>query len=124
MAALRGQTRTMKKFRHHSYFAKPRQEQRYLFPHVCFSCRKSFKKPMRALPRRCPQCHGPMVMLSRKFSAPRMTDVGQWRKVEYLVGHGFRFQSIREQSGGLLVQYPATLADAKSFVERHAKRVR
>ncbi|ATA53306.1 hypothetical protein CKY39_08860 [Variovorax boronicumulans] len=79
---------------------------------------------MRALPRLCPQCHGPMVMLSRKFSAPRMSDVDQWCKVEYLVSHGFRFQSIREQPSGLLVQYPATLADAKLFVERHANRVR
>ncbi|RMA63351.1 hypothetical protein C8C96_4438 [Acidovorax sp. 100] len=114
----------MKKFRHHSYFAKPRQEQQYLFPHVCFSCRKSFKKPMRVLPRLCPQCQGPMVMLNRKFSAPKMTDVDQWRKVEYLVSQGFRFQSIREQPSGLLVRYPATLADAKLFVKRHAAQVR
>jgi len=106
----------MKKFKHHVYFAKPRQEQRHLFPHVCFSCRKSFKKPTREIARLCPQCHGPMVMLSRKFSAPRMTDVEQWRKVEFLVSHGFRFQSIHEQPGGSLVDYPATLAEAKLFV--------
>jgi hypothetical protein len=114
----------MKKFKHHLYFAKPRQEQRHLFPHVCFSCRKSFKKPTREIARLCPQCHGPMVMLSRKFSAPRMIDVEQWRKVEFLVSHGFRFQSIREQPSGSLVDYPATLAEAKLFVERHAGRVR
>ena len=114
----------MKKFKHHLYFAKPRQEQRHLFPHVCFSCRKSFKKPTREIARLCPQCHGPMVMLSRKFSAPRMTDVEQWRKVEFLVSHGFRFQSIHEQPSGSLVDYPATMAEAKLFVERHAGRVR
>ena len=114
----------MTKFRHHSYFAKPRQEQQRLFPHVCFSCRKSFKKPVRALPRHCPQCHGPMVMLNRKFSAPKMTNIDQWRKVEYLVTHGFRFQSIHEQPSGLIVPYPATLADAKLFVEQHANRGR
>jgi hypothetical protein len=114
----------MKKFKHHSYFAKPPQEQQHLFPHVCFSCRKSFKKPKRALARFCPQCHEPMVMLSRKFSAPKMTDVDQWRKVEYLVSHGFRFQSIHEQTNGSLIRYPATLAEAKLFVEEYAGRVR
>ena len=114
----------MKKFKHHSYFAKPEHEPLHLFPHVCFSCRKSFKKPMPALARLCPQCHGPMVRLSRKFSAPKMTDVNQWRKVEYLVSQGFRFQSIHEQPSGTLVNYPATLAEAKSFIERHAGRVR
>ncbi|WP_092762911.1 hypothetical protein [Rhodoferax sp. OV413] len=113
----------MKTFRHHSYFAKPEHTQMRLFPHVCFSCRKSFKKPMRALARLCPQCGGPMVMLSRKFSAPKMTDVDQWRKVEYLVSHGFRFQSIHEQPSGTLVQYPATLAAAKLFVERYTGQV-
>ena len=114
----------MKKFKHHLYFAKPRQEQMHLFPHVCFSCRKSFKKPTREIARLCPQCHGPMVMLSRKFSAPRMTDVEQWRKVEFLVSHGFRFQSMHEQPSGSLVDYSATLAEAKLLVERHAGRVR
>jgi len=114
----------MKKFKHHSYFAKPAQEQQHLFPHVCFSCRKSFKKPKRALARLCPQCHEPLVMLSRKFSAPKMTDIDQWRKVEYLVRHGFRFQSIHEPPNGSLVRYPATLAEAKLFVEEYADRVR
>ncbi|MGJ7498236.1 hypothetical protein ACSFA8_24665 [Variovorax sp. RT4R15] len=114
----------MKKFTHHSYFSKPEQDQRRLFPHVCFACRKSFKKPMRTLTRLCPQCHGPMVMLSRKFAAPKMTDVDQWRKVEFLLNHGFRFQSMHEQPSGSLVQYPATLVEAELFVERYARRAR
>lgn len=79
---------------------------------------------MRALARLCPQCHGPMVRLSRKFPTPKMTDIDQWRKVEYLVSHGFRFQSIHEQPSGTLVHYPATLAEAKLFVERYVGRVR
>lgn len=114
----------MQKFKHHSYFAKPGNGQQHLFPHVCFACRKSFKKPKRELPRLCPQCHRPMVMLSRKFSAPKMTDLEQWSKVEYLVNHGFRFQSIHEPPSGLLVHYPATKSEAKSFVEKYADLVR
>lgn len=63
-------------------------------------------------------------MLSRKFSAPKAHDADQWRKVQLLVDHGFRFQSIREQASGLIVAYPATVADAKLFVERYACQVR
>lgn len=63
-----------------------------------------------------------MVMLSRKFSAPRCKDLGQWEKVRFLIEHGFRFYPAYELScGGMLaVRYPATLAEAKTFVHRFA----
>lgn len=109
----------MGEFRHHSYFPKEREKQGYLFPHVCFQCRKSFKKPAAEQPRLCPQCAGETVMLSRKFSAPKASDLEQWKKVEFLVAHGFVFQSIREPNG-LSVSYPSTLADAKAFVAKYA----
>lgn len=63
-----------------------------------------------------------MEMLSRKFSAPKAKDIPQWKKVQYLVEHGFRFQSVREAESGQLVKYPATLEEAKAFVQRFAKR--
>jgi hypothetical protein len=57
-------------------------------------------------------------MLSRKFSAPKSKDREQWQKVQYLVEHGFRFYPVRKfEEGGLLVRYPATLKEAKVFVE-------
>ena len=113
----------MKKFKHHSHFTKPSAEQRYLFPFVCFNCRKSFRKPGRALPRLCPQCGREMVILNRKFSAPKMSDIGQWRKVEFLVNKGFRFQSIHEADGSL-VKYPESMTEARKFAERYARSVR
>ena len=62
-------------------------------------------------------------MLSRKFSAPKMSDAEQWRKVEFLVDQGFKFQSIHEADGSL-VRYPVNMAEAKEFAEKYAHRVR
>jgi hypothetical protein len=110
-------------FKHHKYFAKPRQEQAYLFPHVCFHCRKSFKKPMSRSERLCPQCAGGLVRLSRKFKAPPSKDLRQWEKVKFLVEHGFRFYSVyqRTGSGEIRVPYPSTLAEARDFVRAHIR---
>ena len=60
-----------------------------------------------------------MEMLSRKFSAPRSADVAQWKKVQFLVEHGFRFYSVyrpSESGGKQSVRYPATLEEAEDFV--------
>ncbi len=68
----------------------------------------------------CPQCGGIAVGLSRKFKAPARTDIAQWKKVEYLVCHGFRF--FREHGPEGPVPYPSTLAEARAFVRRYGKR--
>lgn len=60
-----------------------------------------------------------MEMLSRKFSAPKSADIAQWKKVQFLVEHGFRFYSVYrdvESGGKQSVRYPTTLAAAKDFV--------
>ena len=110
----------MAKFKHHSHFPKPGAEPAYRFPFVCFACRKSFKYPAQPEHRVCPQCRGPMERLSRKFSAPKSTDLMQWRKVQYLVEHGFRFHTAYVPvAPGVMqsVDYPGTLQEAKAFVE-------
>ncbi|PKO67322.1 MAG: hypothetical protein CVU22_12365 [Betaproteobacteria bacterium HGW-Betaproteobacteria-16] len=109
----------MAAFKHHKYFPKEKDAQRFLFPHVCFDCRKSFKKPASDEPRLCPQCSNPLAKLSRKFSAPASSDKAQWEKVHFLVEHGFLFQSVFEpsESGGQQrVPYPSTLEEARKFV--------
>ncbi|KAA9001095.1 hypothetical protein FJU30_07510 [Affinibrenneria salicis] len=113
----------MKRFRHHSYFARQRQTQRWLLPHVCFICRKAYRKPPAVAARRCPQCGGAMTGLSRKFATPARSDIRQWKKVQYLVEHGFFFQSVyrlSEGGGYCKVAYPASLADAREFVRLYA----
>jgi len=109
----------MGNFQHHSRFPKQKHVTAYRFPFVCFDCRKSFKLPVSTGTRLCPQCRRPMEMLSRKFSTPRSADLVQWKKVQFLVEHGFRFYSVYrvvESGGKQSVRYPATLAEAKDFV--------
>jgi hypothetical protein len=80
------------------------------------------KYPASHAERRCAQCRGPMVMLSRKFSAPNSKDLAQWAKVKFLIEHGFRFYSVYEphESGGMVrVAYPKTLREAEGFVVRY-----
>ena len=63
-----------------------------------------------------------MALLSRKFSAPKTTDIEQWKKVQFLVSRGFIFQSVhetREDGKTINVQYPATLHEAKEFVVKY-----
>ena len=109
----------MSTFKHHSRFPKEKAAQNYLFPNLCLSCRKSFKKPHSTEPRTCPECGAPMVEVTRKFSAPKSSNYAQWEKVIFLVQHGFLFQSIYAQKeDGLYykVNYPRTLKEAHEFV--------
>lgn len=117
----------MAAFKHHEYFPKEKDVQRFLFPHACFRCRKSFKKPASDESRLCPQCTNPMVKLSRKFAPPALSDKAQWKKVQFLVEHGF-LQPVYEPSEGGGQQrapYPATLEEAMTFVvESKAQAIR
>ena len=99
---------------------KTKRGSTYLFPCICFGCRKTFRKPPSETPRPCPDCSKPMIMLNRKFSSPKSRDVEQWKKVDYLVQHGFYFFSVyrtAENGKKISVPYPARLADAPSFVK-------
>ena len=114
----------MKKFKSHTHFPKEKDLSNYLFPHVCFTCSKSFRKPQSNEKSICPDCRGSLIRLSRKFTTPKKTDKAEWRKIQFLVDHGFRFQSIYELvegSGGAyrVVNYPRTIKEAKVFVTKH-----
>ncbi|HRH77479.1 MAG TPA: hypothetical protein PK129_09060 [Cellvibrionaceae bacterium] len=112
----------MSKFKHHRYFSKDKDIQSYLFPNLCFSCRKCFKKPKAEKARICPESGEPMVEVNRKFSAPKTADNYQWEKVQFLVENGFIFQSIfdlRKDAGRYSVSYPKTLKEAQEFVVKY-----
>ncbi len=94
----------------------------YLYPHVCFTCRKSFKGPDSPELRLCPQCKNEMVQLSRKFRTPKNTDAEAWRVVEYVVNAGFFYESIHLE-GGKQARYPKTMREAEEFVRCYADRI-
>jgi predicted nucleic acid-binding Zn-ribbon protein len=112
-------------FKHYTSFPNRKGLREHLFPHVCFVCRKSFKRPASKIPRLCPECGGKTVKLSHKFFAPRTSDIKQWKKVEFLVAHGFTFDSVLELSedgGYSATKFPKTLAEARKWViERRRK---
>lgn len=70
----------------------------------------------------CVSCGGVTYNLGRHFKAPKKSDVTQWKKVVYLVHHGFYFQKIRPiKNSYFSVSYPSTLAEAKVFVKKYKK---
>jgi len=64
-------------------------------------------------------------MLNRKFSAPKATDLRQWRKVALLVEHGFVFHSVyRSTPDGRHTRaaYPKNLAEVPAFAAEFASQ--
>ena len=80
--------------------AKPKRRvasaESYLVAHACFACRKSFKvHPRQDTKSVCPQCSSELYCMGRSFRAPALSNTEQWRKVQALYAHGFRFFSYR-----------------------------
>jgi DNA-directed RNA polymerase subunit RPC12/RpoP len=89
----------------------------YLIAHACFRCRKSFKVKPRETRIRCPQCGGEIHWMGRNFEAPKMSDVEQWRKVQALYAHGFRF--FGDGSYPHATPLPDRYRDVARFVEEN-----
>jgi hypothetical protein len=54
--------------------------------------------------------------MGRAFKAPKKTDVEQWKKVEALWRHGFRFWSVWSTE---VEPLPERLREVDDFVRRH-----
>lgn len=100
----------------------------YSMAFVCFTCKTSNMRHYDASPSsypkfaKCPICGNDSINLGRNFKPPKKTDLDQWKKVKYLVDHGFRFQKIRiERNSYESIPYPETLAEAKEFVIKYKK---
>jgi hypothetical protein len=87
----------------------------YLFPFACFECRVAFKRPYLggAWVRKCPQCGGRALGLSRNFKPPSKSDLSQWEKVQFLVQNGFLFQHVADAA------YPRNIREAREFVKKY-----
>ena len=112
----------MNKFKHHTEFITAKAKRNYLAPHVCFNCRKTFKKPPSVTAVKCPDCGTDLTELNRKFSAPKRTALQEWQVVEYVVRAGFRYQSINLENGRT-ARYPKRMKDAVEFVSEFKDRV-
>jgi len=100
----------------------------YAMSFTCLNCKTSNMRHFDKAPcdypdtMECPICNGVAVNLGRHFKPPKKSDDAQWKKVKYLVEHGFVFQTIYEQrddSGYYKVSYPRSLAEAKEFVAKY-----
>jgi hypothetical protein len=59
--------------------------------------------------------------LGRHFKAPKHDDLKQWKKVVFLIRHGFVFHPIHDPKTHSRVPYPETLKEARHFVRKYAK---
>ena len=96
----------------------------YTVSFACLNCRRAFKREVNpaqsSLKLDCHNCSSSAYNLGRHFKAPKRTDLQQWKKIEFLLQHGFRFQKIRTSSHHHdTVPYPQTLAQAREFVLKY-----
>jgi len=98
----------------------------YAMAFACLNCRTSNKRSFNSAPCDypktipCPICAQKTFNLGRNFKAPRKNDLSQWKKIAYLIEHGFIFQKIRTDKNSFnSIPYPKTLAEAKVFVKKY-----
>ncbi|MCW8880436.1 MAG: hypothetical protein OQJ89_09440 [Kangiellaceae bacterium] len=98
----------------------------YNMAFACIKCCKSFKREFDMAPKDypkelpCSECGGVAYNYGRHFKAPKKNDTAQWKKIEFLHEHGFRFQKIRIGSGHHdVVPYPENMEQAKEFVVKY-----
>ena len=87
----------------------------YLVAHACFSCCKSFKQPDKTEGEInvCPECGGIVHRMGRNFTAPKKSDLKQWKKVQILYAEGYRFFGSGMHDGPKL---PEKLSDVEMFL--------
>ncbi|MFO8009499.1 MAG: hypothetical protein R6U89_01675 [Dehalococcoidia bacterium] len=93
-----------------------------LAPYVCLKCRSTFKRPGDQDEKTCPKCGSKCYRFDVRFKPPPKRDDAQWKKIEYLLGRGIRFQKMyRSEGHGLLrVTYPKDMREAKDFADKYA----
>jgi predicted RNA-binding Zn-ribbon protein involved in translation (DUF1610 family) len=87
-----------------------------LWPHACFSCRKSWKLA-EASSAKCPECGDELHWMGRAFKVPRKADKEQWSKVEALWRAGYRF--INHSRWREAEPYPDRFRDVEDFVRNN-----
>ncbi len=71
----------------------------YAMSFACLNCKTSNMRHFYKAPcdypdtMECPICSGVAVNLGRHFKTPKKSDDARWKKVKYLVEHGYVFQT-------------------------------
>lgn len=98
----------------------------YSMSYACLTCKTAHKRHVEGSPAdypikmECPICEDNTFNVGRHFKAPKKSDNAQWKKVAFLIEHGFLFQKIRlDPNSYESVPYPKTLAEAKEFVVKY-----
>ena len=101
---------------------------KYSMAFACLNCKSTFQRSFLEAPcdyplhSQCASCGGVTYNLGRNFKALKKLDTAQWKKVAYLIQHGFYFQKIRPSKNSYYsVPYPSTLAEARVFVRKYKK---
>ena len=68
---------------------------------------------------KCPQCKQLMKAMGHDFKTPKQNDLKQWKKVEILFEHGFKFGSC---GCGVPGYRPATLQEVDSFLAENLRK--
>ena len=87
-----------------------------LWPHACFDCHKSWKRP-EGTTAKCPECWGSLRWMGRAFKVPKRDDAEQWAKVRALWFAGFRF--INHTCWRDAEPFPDRLREVEDFIRRN-----
>lgn len=87
-----------------------------LWPHACFDCHKSWKRP-KDITAKCPECRGDLRWMGRAFKVPKRDDAEQWAKVRALWFAGFRF--INHTRWRDAEPFPDRLQEVEDFIRRN-----
>jgi len=103
----------------------------YAMSYACLNCKTAHKRHIDGDPiaypliMECPICKEKMYNVGRHFKAPKKSDSAQWKKIRFLIAHGFLFQKIRPNpNSSESIPYPDTLEEAKEFVIKYKKWAR
>ena len=119
--------------RKHGYRDLPKPVEKYIGPEysmsfACLACRTSNMRHFDVEPCRypkvmdCPICNGIAINLGRHFKPPKKSNNLQWKKIKFLIEHGFLFQKIYLNSENYETQpYPNTMEQAKEFVIKYKR---
>jgi hypothetical protein len=86
-----------------------------LTKYACLDCKRVFKRPADATQKTCPRCSGVTYRTGSDFRPPSASDKKGWAVASFMISNGFPYYRLG-------VQYPASLKEARCFIEENASK--